>query len=56
MILLGKNGNAIKQLGVNVRPEIESFVGKKVFLDLTVKVKDNWRDDENALKTFGYQN
>jgi GTP-binding protein Era len=55
-ILLGKNGSAIKQLGTQSRKEIESFLGKRVFLDLTIKVRDNWRDDDNALKSFGYQN
>ena len=55
-ILLGKGGSAIKQLGVEARGEIETFLDKRVFLDLAVKVKDNWRDDDQSLKTFGYQN
>ena len=55
-ILLGKGGSAIKELGTAARQEIESFLDKRVFLELVVKVKDNWRDDESALKTFGYQN
>ena len=55
-ILLGKNGSAIKQLGVDSRGEIEAFLGKRVFLELVVKVRDNWRDDERALTSFGYQN
>ncbi|HJW31369.1 MAG TPA: KH domain-containing protein, partial [Saprospiraceae bacterium] len=55
-ILLGKNGSAIKQLGMKARGEIEAFLGKRVFLDLSVKTRDNWRDDDNALKSFGYQN
>ena len=55
-IILGKGGSAIKQLGTEARGEIESFLGKGVFLDLNVKVRDNWRDDEKALKSFGYQN
>ncbi len=54
-ILLGKQGAAIKQLGINARSEIEAFLGKRVFLELVVKVRDNWRDDERALKSFGYQ-
>ena len=54
-ILLGKGGSSIKQLGIASRKEIESFLGKRVFLDLQVKVRDNWRDDEKALKSFGYQ-
>lgn len=55
-IILGKGGSAIKQLGVEARIEIESFLGKRVFLELTVKIRDNWRDDDQALKSFGYQN
>ena len=55
MILLGKGGSSIKQLGMDSRKEIEAFLGKRVFLDLQVKVKDNWRDDDKALKAFGYQ-
>ena len=45
---------AIKQLGTYARAEIERFVQTKVFLELTVKVRDNWRDDERALQMFGY--
>ena len=55
-IILGKGGSEIKELGTQARGEIESFLGKRVFLDLNVKVRDNWRDDEKALKSFGYQN
>ncbi len=54
-ILIGKGGSAIKQLGMSARKGIESFLEKKVFLELFVKVKDNWRDDESQLKHFGYQ-
>jgi len=53
-ILLGKGGAAIKKLGTYARGEIERFVQTKVFLELTVKVRDNWRDDERALQMFGY--
>jgi GTP-binding protein Era len=55
-ILLGKGGSAIKQLGIEARGSIEAFLGKRVFLELTIKIRDNWRDDDKALKTFGYQN
>ena len=54
-ILLGKSGSAIKQLGTEARTEIESFLDKRVFLELVVKVRDNWRDDDQSLKSFGYQ-
>ena len=55
-ILLGKGGSAIKELGTAARGEIEAFLGTRVFLELNIKVRDNWRDDEKALKSFGYQN
>ena len=54
-IIIGKNGFAIKKLGTDARKDIESFLKKKVFLELHVKVKDNWRDDDRMLKHFGYQ-
>ncbi len=53
-ILIGKQGSAIKKLGMEARKGIESFLEKKVFLELFVKVKDGWRDDEKSLKRFGY--
>lgn len=55
MILLGKQGQAIKELGTAARKEIEAFLDNRVFLDLVVKVRDNWRDDDKSLKSFGYQ-
>lgn len=53
-IIIGKGGSAIKQLGTVARKGIEAWVEQKVFLELHVKVKDNWRDDERTLKHFGY--
>lgn len=53
-IILGKNGSAIKKLGSEARLEIEKFLQTKVFLEITVKVRENWRDDESALQRFGY--
>lgn len=53
-IIIGKNGKMIKQLGILARKDIEEFFGKKVFLELYVKVKENWRDSEHWLKLFGY--
>ena len=55
-ILIGHKGSAIKNLGTVSRIDLEKFFGKKVFLDLHVKVNKNWRSDENKLKKFGYQN
>jgi GTP-binding protein Era len=56
MIILGKNGSSIKALGTEARKAIEAWLESKVFLDLHVKVRDNWRDDERMLKHFGYEN
>ena len=53
-IILGKGGSAIKKLGSMARVEIERFLQSKVFLETTVKVRDNWRDDERSLHYFGY--
>jgi GTP-binding protein Era len=53
-IILGKNGSAIKKLGTDARRELERFLNTKIFLELTVKVRENWRDDEQALQRFGY--
>jgi GTP-binding protein Era len=53
-ILLGKGGGAIKKVGTLARMDLERFLGTKVFLELTVKVKDNWRDDDAALSQMGY--
>jgi GTP-binding protein Era len=54
-ILLGKGGVAIKKLGTAARMAIERFLQTKVFLELTVKVRSNWRDDERSLQYFGYK-
>ena len=54
-ILIGKNGVSIKKLGMEARLDMERFLEKKVFLELFVKVKDNWRNDDFLLKQFGYK-
>ncbi len=53
-IIIGKAGAAIKKLGSAARKDIEVFLESKVFLELFVKVKDNWRDNDRLLKQFGY--
>ncbi len=53
-IIIGKAGSAIKKLGTEARKSIETFLEKKVFLEMHVKFKENWRDDERMLKNFGY--
>ena len=45
---------AIKQLGIQSRKRIEQFVGKHIFLELTVKVRTDWRNDPKSLDRFGY--
>lgn len=54
-ILIGKNGSMIKKIGTEARKDIEEFLEKKVYLDLRVKVIENWRDKDNFLiKELGY--
>lgn len=54
-IILGKQGSAIKQLGTLARKDLEEFFETKIFLELFVKISENWRNDERSLKKFGYQ-
>lgn len=54
MILLGKGGQMLKQIGQAARQEIEALLGKRVYLDLWVKVRKNWRKDRQALRWLGY--
>lgn len=53
-IIIGQQGKMIKKLGTESRKEIEKFLGQKIFLELFVKVKPKWRDDELRLREFGY--
>jgi GTPase len=53
-ILLGEGGKMIRQLGTEARKDIEAFVGQKIFLELFVKVRPKWRDNEFMLKEYGY--
>lgn len=53
-ILIGKGGAALKKVGMAARKEFERFLGKKLFLDLRVKVLKNWRNDDRLLQRFGY--
>jgi len=54
-IIIGKGGEAIKKLGMAARQEIEKFLTCHIYLDLNVKIKENWRNDDRMLKYFGYQ-
>ena len=53
-IIIGHKGDAIKNIGIQSRIDMESFFNKKVFLDLQVKVNKNWRSSDTELKRFGY--
>lgn len=53
-IVIGQKGEMMKRIGSAARMEIERATGRKVFLKLLVKVRKNWRDDEKALRGFGY--
>ena len=53
-IVIGHQGKKIKNLGTEARIDIESFISKKVYLDLFVKVDKDWRDKEGKLKKYGY--
>lgn len=54
MILIGEKGSMIKKLGTAARVDIEAFLGRKVFLELFIKVKPKWRDNDLHLKEYGY--
>ena len=53
-IIIGKQGAAIKKLGLEARKDIEDFLQHEVYLELRVKVRYKWRTDEKQLKSFGY--
>ncbi len=53
-IIIGKQGAQLKKIGTYAREDLEAFFGTRVYLDLWVKVKENWRDDLNNLSAFGY--
>lgn len=54
-IMIGRGGNALKQVGIAARRDLEQFFKKKIFLKTFVKVKEDWRDSSKALKDFGYE-
>lgn len=53
-ILIGRQGSMLKKVGTAARKDIETFFGKRVYLELFVKVEPNWRNRENKLRSFGY--
>ncbi len=54
-IILGHKGAAIKRLGTEARRKIEKFISKHIFIDITIKVREDWRNDERQLDKFGYR-
>jgi GTP-binding protein Era len=52
-IVIGKGGQKLKEIGTQARKDLEGFFGRKIFLELHVKVRKNWRDDEVTLKSLG---
>jgi len=55
-IIIGHKGVALKKIGTKARIDLEKFFGKKVFIELHVKVSRNWRSNPDQLKKFGYRN
>ena len=55
-IIIGKNGEMLKRIGSDAREEIERILGTKIFLELWVKVKENWTQSDHHVKEFGYGN
>ncbi|WP_124061267.1 GTPase Era [Gordonibacter sp. Marseille-P4307] len=53
-IIIGKRGAAIKQIGIEAREDLQQLLGTRVYLDLNVKVKKNWRRDATQIRRFGY--
>ncbi|MCH8486417.1 MAG: GTPase Era [Candidatus Cyclonatronum sp.] len=53
-IVIGKGGTALKKLGTEARKEIQQFLGTKVYLNLFVKVREKWRENETFLRSYGY--
>lgn len=54
MILIGEKGSMVKKIGTEARKDIEAFIGRKVFLELFIKVKPKWRDNDLHLREYGY--
>ncbi|WP_074407527.1 MULTISPECIES: GTPase Era [Aquimarina] len=55
-IIIGHKGSALKRVGTEARKELEKFFGKKIHIELYVKINKNWRSNERQLKRFGYNN
>ncbi|GGX24091.1 GTPase Era [Aquimarina muelleri] len=55
-IIIGHKGSALKKVGTEARKDLEKFFGKKIHIELYVKINKNWRTNERQLKRFGYNN
>lgn len=53
-IMIGESGDNIKQIGIKARHQLEDIYSEKIYIDLTVKIKKNWKNDYNFLKNLGY--
>ena len=54
-IIIGHKGSALKKIGTKARQGLEIFFGKKIYIELQVKVSKNWRSNSKVLKKFGYK-
>jgi GTP-binding protein Era len=54
-MIIGEGGERLKRIGTEARQELEKLMGAKVFLQLFVKVRSGWADDEARVKSFGYE-
>lgn len=54
-IVIGQGGERLKKIGIDARLKIEELLGRKVYLQLRVKVRKNWRNDDAALNLFGFK-
>lgn len=53
-IIIGRGGSMLKKVGIDARKDIATFFGKRIYLEMFVKVEPNWRNRENKLRSFGY--
>lgn len=53
-IIIGKHGDMLKKISTEARKDMEHFMGEKVYLETWVRVKENWRDNANSIRNFGY--
>jgi len=54
-IIIGKRGAMLKEIGARARQDIEEMLGSKIYLELFVKVKEDWRNRESILRSLGYR-